>query len=537
MGKAFYLDFVRKIIEQTLEEEHYKNPNFVGGVNQVSLFSFYEQLEQGEEIDRFTEIYRDLIDQQNRSGLIANGVIVAPENPTITNLNQCNIIPMSFTITFRCTLADRDRVLESLNNVIAIHKGRKCDIAEFNNGKLLKVGTFGNNVNGTPKISSGDFLGVKDIEVSPYYFLGEKITELQNYNFDIDLENNDFLYYEESNKLKVGLYYHKHYNNVQTSMVSRSVSYNSETHKFYIIEERTSTNSFRNLPLFREAECNCYIDGNGKTGYGNINDEGLTDEGIWSFTITWEFSNIMEEPTAYAISGETIVVDEYDFTNILETNEYPNIIFPPEHNSFTKWKVSLSFDSLRCDEPRTLNAEEYCNISFGGSATLTNASVLLGNDLLKLGIKKSIIKGNTDITIPSAYATLYWLEPLEVPSSNNANTIPNQLLSNAFKTNSHTDSINLSLQYTFIVDTNIPLIQQLFLYARYGNQATISGSTLSADGITPNMIYEINEIYNTWGNLLYQTFKAKIVESIDLDNTESDVLSITIPMQVQGDNN
>lgn len=534
MSKAFPIDFIRQIVEQTLLEEHIKNPKkYIGGINQVNLFSFYEQLVQEDDIDRFTEKYRDLVNQQNRTGLIANGVIVAPENPTITNLNQCTIIPMTFTITFRCTLQDRDFVLESMNNIISILKGRKVDIAELDNGKLFKVGTFGNNINGKPLLRSGDFLGIRNTEIPLYYFLATKTIELENNGFDIDLENDDYLYYEENGKLKVGTYYHRHYNNVFTTFVSEQVSYDSENQKFYIVEERISTNEFKNIPILDNAVCNCYIDGVSKQGKGTINDEGLTEQGLWSFTITWEFDGIANEPSESSISGEVIEVDDYNFTNVLENSEYPDIVFPNEHQSFEKWKVSLSFDSIRCDEPRTLNAKEYCNISLGGSATLCNASVLCGNDLLKLGIQKLLIKGDPNINIQD---DMYWLEPLEMPSSNNANTKPSQLIANAFKTNSHTDSINLSLQYTFIVDMDIPLLEQFYEYARYGTQAIIESNEIAVDGITPNIIYGITEIYNTWGKYKIREFNAKVIESIDIDNTESDILSITIPYQIQGDN-
>ena len=61
---------------------------------------------------------------------------------------------------------------------------------------------------------------------------------------------------------------------------------------------------------------------------------------------------------------------------------HKDIIFPPEHTSFEKYKLSFSFDAIRCDEPRNLNGEEYCELSFGGSATLVNTGVKLGNDLL-----------------------------------------------------------------------------------------------------------------------------------------------------------
>ena len=85
------------------------------------------------------------------------------------------------------------------------------------------------------------------------------------------------------------------------------------------------------------------------------------------------------------------------------------------------------------------------------------------------------------------------------------------------------------------IDKNIDILYQFFKYARYGKQGTSGNNYL--DGITPNMIYEIKEIWSSWGQVEVETFKAKVVESIDIENTESDALTITIPFQVQGDNN
>ena len=47
-----------------------------------------------------------------------------------------------------------------------------------------------------------------------------------------------------------------------------------------------------------------------------------------------------------------------------------------------------------------------------------------------------------------------FLEPLEMPSGSNANTQISQLVSNRFISNSHTDAIALTLQYTFVYFAN-----------------------------------------------------------------------------------
>lgn len=438
MEKTFAIDYVRQTIVQTLLQEYIKNPTkYIGNPNDLSLISFYEHLETEEEVDRFVKTVNDLANQQNRLKLIANGVILTPTNPTITNLNQCDIIPLEFTVSFRCTLEDRDKLLETLHHMVKVLKGRKQDIAELDTGKLFMVGTLGNNINGKPQVRNGDFIGT--IPASPLTTVDEyisgKITALVNLK---GFENRtfvvgDYLYFEDiDGKLKVAVY-----------------EYDEDS-----------------------------------------------EENKW-------------------------------FTKN-ETGDYPNIIFPPAHSSFNKYSVSMSFDSERCNEPRTLNSKNYCELSFGGSATIVSASVMLGNQIAKLGIKRyKVVKsddGTSDTTFDDAYT---WLEPLEMPSGNSAETQMSQLMSNKFVNNSHTDSIAITNQYTFVIDESINLLKQFFKYSRYGIQTYI----------TPNIIYYVVEMLTKWGDVEYNEFKAKIIESVDIEQTESDTLTITLPMQIQGDNN
>lgn len=447
----FPIDTIRQVIEQTLEKEHLKDSHFFGGKNQVNLFSFYEQLEKEEQVNRYKEFYKDLIDEQNRTGLIMNGTIISPENPTITNLNQCLIIPMTFTCNFRVRIEDRDDAIDTINNMISILKGRKQDIAIFDNGVPFMVGTLANNVNGVPAIQDGDFIYSADLlaeEVLPFF-----ITQWNtNYGYQVDMTKDHYYYYED---------------NVSGSGDLMIAYYESGTNTWY------------NLANFDDYQTMLDNDNQPKENY------------------------------------------------VLP-------IFPPEKNTFEKYKLSMSFDSIRVDEPRTLNGGEYIVISFGGSATLVSASVKLGNDLTKLAFSKHKIVGENEITIDS---TKEWLEPLELPSGNNANTQLNQLLSNKFINNTHTDSINISTQYTFMCDESINIISEWFDYARYGIQANLTTIASTKKGITPNMIYKITELWSSWGVVRQKEFKAKIIESIDIENTESDTLTITIPLQIQGDNN
>ena len=117
-----------------------------------------------------------------------------------------------------------------------------------------------------------------------------------------------------------------------------------------------------------------------------------------------------------------------------------------------------------------------------------------------------------------------------MPSGNNVNTQISQLVSNKFKTNTHSDAISLTLQYTFIADMSIPIIKQWFDYARYGKQG------ISVNDISPNMTYCIAEFWSSWGEYTVESVGTKIVENIDIENTESDVLTLSLTMQIQGDN-
>lgn len=428
MTKAFPIDFIRQIIEQTFEELHYENPLYVGGKNLLNLFSFYEQLNTQEEVDRYVEFYRDLTDQQNNTDLIANGVIVAPENPTITNINQITNIPLTFTANLQCKLKDRDLVIETINAMIEILKGRKMDVAEFTNGKLLKVGVLGNNSIGTPQVRTGDYMGLLEFPTD----IDDVITDLvDNYGFE-DLDYHSTCKY---------LYYSVMVNDTEVMKVATYVDEDEE----------------------------------------------------------WE----------EIVSNESV-----DF----------GIVFPELGLGFKKWQVSLSFDSIRCDEPRVLNADKICNISFGGSATITNNLVLLGNTLTKVGIRKVGISG-TEFEYDNE---TFWLEPLEMPASNTPNSQLRQLAKNGFMQNDHVDSITPTLQYTFIVDTNVELLANWFEFARYGIYGT------SNDSVSPNTIYEITELYSMWGVVKAYQFKTKIVDTIDVENSESDTLTIKVPMKIQG---
>lgn len=439
MIKTFPITFVQQAFEQTLLIEHLKNNKYFGGKNQINLSSFFQQLKNQEEVDRFIETFRDLTEQQNRLNLIGNGILLSPENPTITNLYSCLIIPMTYSCAIRCQLSNRDQMLETINRLIDELKGSKCDIAQLdcidsNGNKYCQpfmVGTIGHN-EGHPLVKNGDFIG-----------------SVQNGGTS---EVEDLLHDLASK----GLY--------------------------------------------------------------NDDDQYLFEEGQWYY---------VEK------NGKLVVFycDGENFVPVEDDGTYEDIVFPPEHTSFEKFKLSLSFDSLRCDTPYTLNSEEYCEISFGGSATLVNESVKLGNDLVKVIIAKNGIKTDNSITYNNP--TKYYLEPLEMPSGSSANTKPMQFVSKRFLTDSHTDGLSITLQYTFVCDMSNDILKQWYKYGRYGTQNIDRENDFLT--MSPNLIYDICEMWSSWGEVDMEPIKTKIVGSVDIENTEGDTLTLSLTMQVQGE--
>lgn len=533
MPNSFAIDFVRQILEQKLYEEHLKDVNLFGGKDQVNIFSFYEQLKNQDEVDRFVENYRDLADQQNRTGLIMNGVVVAPENPTITNLYSCEIIPLTWNCSMRCTLENRDQAQKTLNNLIKKLKGRKVDIAELecdNNTYVpFMVGTIGQN-DGKPIPNNGDYYGT-------VYSANEVLNKMVNYFGETDVVNTDatLFYCEYGNKIRV---VKKSVGSQTTFAYTQDVLHIRTDSRDYIYEidlKLTSAGVITtSLPIYSKITQGtiAIIDTDEQTHTIDcdveLNKYEKDANGHAVMYITMKLKTLFDDDDREEIGDANIDFYEVNMAFLENDGTNTDIIFPPTHNSFKKYKCSLSFDAIRCDEPRNLNAQEYCELSFSGSATLVNDSVKLGNDLLKIRVEKYKIPADTDITFTT---NEYYLEPLEMPSGNSINTNPNQLVSNLFKTNSHADAIALTLQYTFICDENVDLLSQWFDYARYGTLGT------SQNQVSPNLIYKVNEYWCSWGNFKNIQVLTKVVGDIDIENTESDTLTISLTMEIQGENN
>ncbi|MBO7715455.1 MAG: hypothetical protein J6S85_17975 [Methanobrevibacter sp.] len=545
MLRTFPIDFIRQTFEQKLLQEHNKDLTLYGGKNQVNIFSFYEQLKTQEEVDRFVKNFRDLSEQQNKTGLILNGVLVSPENPSITNVYSSLIVPMTWTCSLRTLLENRDDSIVTINNLIKTLKGKKVDIAQLNcvdeNGKKYAqpfiVGTIGQG-DGEPYIKDGDYLG----DITSLTELDDIVDDLKG-SYGLKIENeyyrDMYCYVKYGNKLTVVK------GEVQNDENDIMYDYNTPevVDDRHVEVEIACTGIYPVSHIYQPIKTSFFVYGTNTSVIvddiegvitSSRNDERRTYITVL-FTFPRDFQDYLPEGDEFTdvdLHDCKVYYERYAWSTLEDDGTNTNIIFPPEHTSFEKFKLSLSFDAIRCDEPRNLNSNEYCDLTFSGSATLVSDGVVLGNDLLKVAISKLYVKSSTDIEINSNY---YWLEPMEMPSGNNANTQINQLISNRFISNTHTDALALSLQYSFILDRSNELIKQFWEYARFGFQA--DRNDLYSQRISPNVVYSIKEYWVSWGEVDMIPLKAKIVESIDIENTESDTLTITVPFQIQGDNN
>ena len=569
MIKAFPIDFITQTLNKVFLEEHIKEPYFFGGEEQVKLVSFYEQVRSNNEVDRFTEFYKDIIEQQNHTNLIGLGICTTNENPSFTNVYSATIIPLTWSCSIRCLLEDRDEMNDTINNAIKYIKGKKVDVAllkcpDTKGGYAyvpFKVGTVGhgyNPENAHPCVKSGDFIG-RQAQGMPEYDIASRLLQLENMGVSDETQHGDYLYVDKLGKLVV--YESQNEKNIIEGSLQDDDWVDNETENGHILT--ISTDFWSDSEDYEETPEEDYKVKLNVRVYDAHREHlqtielSSTDIRISSGRLIVEFAGdtLLPIPNDYfndwndvdvevwcsGFSSDSNVAEIYYYDDsetawveVENDGLHPNIIFPPEHVSFEEYKISFSCDSTRCDTPFTLDGKQYINISFSGSATIVNSSVKLGNDLTCISLSKYMIIGNPNIELSGG---TYYLDPLEMGSGINANVIPLRLSGNNFKENTHSDSTAVQIKYSFILsDSNI--LKQLFVYSRYGTYPTMSDDTPSYENtISPNMIFDLSEFFCSWGVVDKYTYKVKIVGNVETDNTESDVLTIGVNFQIQGDEN
>jgi hypothetical protein len=115
---------------------------FVDKLNDSSIFlaSFYEQLQDDEQISRYVDNIKELLSLQNReketSNFKAMGIIAQSGNAEIINIKRNYVSPLEYQARFDIQLEDRDYVLGKLKQLIDDCRGRKFDLIQLTNGQI-----------------------------------------------------------------------------------------------------------------------------------------------------------------------------------------------------------------------------------------------------------------------------------------------------------------------------------------------------------------------------------------------------------------
>jgi hypothetical protein len=381
---------------------------FVDKLNDPTIFlaSFYEQIQDDQQIERYVETIKELLALQNRekseSNYKAMGIVAQSGNAEIINIKQNYISPLEYQARFDIELSDRDYVLGKLKTLINDLRGRKFD---------MLLGVSGKAYTTEQPLS---FNGVKPV-----------------------MRNNMF--------------------------VSYSADYNWQTSSDFIPDLK-DTYHFEALPYV------VYMDGG----------DGDTLSGLYKLTIGYAGG-------VHSLSS-----------------------FQKLENSFTRYKLSLSFDGIQSQEPYINNGVDRVFLFFGGSATVVEQNVSLGNDIILHTIQ---VGKNT--------GTTYTVEPTEIPASLSVSDDTFQTYANGYRTQDRNLAIGNKMAYSFIYDNTISLYNDLYTYSRFGTNASSYAQ----------QVFTIKEYRYSFGVAVINTFFAKLGD-VATSNTNGDVMTLSVNLKI-----
>jgi hypothetical protein len=392
---------------------------FVDKLNDNSIFlaSFYEQIQDDEQINRYVDTIKELLALQNRekseSNYKAMGIIAQSGNAEIINIKQNYISPLEYQARFDIELSDRDYVLGKLKNLINDLRGRKFDLIQLANGQNVilnevSINQTANEIN-APASNSID-----------YFF-----SQATGYD----------------------------------PLTATSVWLNDIFDKFV-----------------------------------------LTGLGIRRFLIIVNNKLYRRTVTSINIPG---VGTGYNYGTAVELGDVSGL-----------FKLSLSFDGIQSQEPYINNGVDRVFLFFGGSATVVESKVSLGNDIVL----------NT-IQVGKNTGTIFTVEPTEIPASLSVSDDTFQTYANGYRTQDRNMAIGNKMAYSFIYDNTVTLYNDLYAYARFGVAVTPTSIIL------PQEIFTIKEYRYSFGVLTTNTFYAKLGD-VATSNTNGDVMTISVNFKI-----
>jgi hypothetical protein len=382
--------------------------------NTIFLASFYEQIQDDQQIERYVETIKELLALQNRekseSNYKAMGIIAQSGNAEIINIKQNYISPLEYQARFDIELSDRDYVLGKLKTLINDLRGRKFDVVVLESGAIRILPdnyTINQTTNKLVLNASGTFVttgGTNPIETTPTSF----ITHL-----------------------------------------------NATYHQI-----ESSTAFLLNIPYTL-----LFIHNNDY--YSRV----ITRTGATTYTF-----------------GSAIKIGDVEQT----------------------YKLSLSFDGIQSQEPYINNGVDRVFLFFGGSATVVESKVSLGNDIIL----------NT-IQVGKNEGTIFTVEPTEIPASLSVSDDTFQTYANGYRTQDRNLAIGNKMAYSFIYDNTIALYNDLYTYSRFGTNASSYAQ----------QVFTIKEYRYAFGVLTTNTFFAKLGD-VATSNTNGDVMTLSVNLKI-----
>jgi hypothetical protein len=382
--------------------------------NTIFLASFYEQIQDDEQINRYVDTIKELLALQNRekseSNYKAMGIIAQSGNAEIINIKQNYISPLEYQARFDIELSDRDYVLGKLKTLINDLRGRKFDVIALENGAI--------------KILPDNYI------------------------------------------------------------------VNKETNKITINPSGTFVSVGSSNPI--EATPTAFITHLNATYHQVIG--GRAFASLVPYTLLFIYNNDYYSRIITSIGAGT-----YTFGTAVKIGDVEQT-----------YKLSLSFDGIQSQEPYINNGVDRVFLFFGGSATIVESKVSLGNDIILNTIQVGKNEGE-----------IYEVEPTEIPASLSVSDDTFQTYANGYRTQDRNMAIGNKMAYSFIYDNTISLYNDLYTYARFGTNASTYAQ----------QVFTIKEYRYSFGLLTTNTFFAKLGD-VATSNTNGDVMTISVNFKI-----
>jgi hypothetical protein len=381
--------------------------------NTIFLASFYEQIQDEQQIERYVDSIKELLALQNRekseSNYKAMGIVAQSGSAEIINIKQNYISPLEYQARFDIELSDRDYVLGKLKTLINDLRGRKFDLVQLTTGvtKVILPNAINTSTNRLTRREGANAVP-NFMKPNGGYVPTTATTDWLD---DILLNFNAF-----ANVGAVTRFWFVY----QNKLYERNITYTAAPSTYT---------------------------------YGTATEVGIVDD---------------------------------------------------------LYKLSLSFDGIQSQEPYINNGVDRVFLFFGGSATVVESKVSLGNDIVLNTIRKGKDTG-----------TIYTVEPTEIPSSLSVSDDTFQTYGNGYRSQDRNLAIGNKMAYSFIYDNTNPLYNDLYTYARFGTNA----------GTYAQQVFTIKEYRYSFGVLTTNTFYAKLGD-VATSNTNGDVMTISVNFKI-----